>query len=168
MLKLCLKCGDLKPRSQFRKQAKVKDGLQSQCKLCAKEWDDANYADNARKVCDRKLRWQIVNASAARTNALRYYHSPRARINRMLNKRLSEILGDNRETVLHLVGIDAKLLADHIESIAPPEFSWDAYQTNWIVGLMKPYTETCDPRRAFHWSNMVPKAKLSPDDLDLV
>ena len=168
MLKLCSACDKLKPRSEFRKQAKVKDGLQAECKECARARDKQAYNRETNSACDRKLRWQIVNAETQKMIALKYYHSPRARVNRMLNKRLTDILGQKRDSVLHLVGIDAKLLSDHMESIVPPEFCWDSYQSRWGIALAVPYTEGCDPRRIFHWSNLMPRAKLSPEDLELV
>ena len=44
--KLCTKCGKVKPISEFGKNKSKKDGLQSHCKECVKEYKKKHYSEN--------------------------------------------------------------------------------------------------------------------------
>lgn len=54
-LKVCLKCGESKPVSEFSKNRNRKDGLQAYCKACqsahrhARYWGDAEYREKQRE-----------------------------------------------------------------------------------------------------------------------
>ena len=49
-LKKCSNCGELKPFSEFSKDKCSKDGLQSNCKKCRKEY----YENNKEKILKQK------------------------------------------------------------------------------------------------------------------
>lgn len=44
--KLCTKCGQVKPISEFGKNKSKKDGLQTHCKECVKLYKQQHYLDN--------------------------------------------------------------------------------------------------------------------------
>ena len=52
--KVCSKCKEEKPRSEFHKKREAKDGLQSQCKncrnQCRKQYDKQYYQENKEKI----------------------------------------------------------------------------------------------------------------------
>lgn len=49
-LKRCRKCGEMKPLTEFHRRSEAKDGLQSWCKVCALEYDQANRKAGTRKL----------------------------------------------------------------------------------------------------------------------
>lgn len=69
-MKECKKCGSSKAHSQFSKNKRNRDGLQSWCKACMaverEKWNAAN--PDRRKELDR--RWQERNPQKVRENAL--------------------------------------------------------------------------------------------------
>lgn len=50
--KKCGKCKEVKPRSEFALNRSKKDGLQSYCKTCKKEYDHDEYQRNAKTQVD--------------------------------------------------------------------------------------------------------------------
>ena len=49
-LKTCTKCKERKPHSEFHKDNRAKDGLQSWCKGCVKQNKEQYYKENAEKI----------------------------------------------------------------------------------------------------------------------
>jgi len=79
-MKTCSACRDDKSLEQFNKNKALKDGLDNQCKLCARaskaKWKKANlgntsmhnakhYALNPCKGIERNKRWRIANPAKA-------------------------------------------------------------------------------------------------------
>lgn len=54
MTKVCVTCKELKPVEDFSKRVKAKDGLQSRCKQCVKNYYLANMASHKERVYARK------------------------------------------------------------------------------------------------------------------
>ena len=56
-MKKCTKCKWMRPESEYCKYYRNKDGLRSQCKVCDKEYDQANKEHrNKRKNRNKKLK----------------------------------------------------------------------------------------------------------------
>ena len=45
--KQCTKCGEVKPVSAFHKNKRAKDGLQSHCRICRKQYRQEHKAEKA-------------------------------------------------------------------------------------------------------------------------
>ena len=54
--KVCSKCGEKRHISQFAKQTKAKDGLQNKCKICNKEYRNANKERIKKYLTDYQLK----------------------------------------------------------------------------------------------------------------
>lgn|SRR5574337_84304 len=71
--KRCGCCGEVKPRTEFYKNAKTKDGLYSSCKVChnkrTKEWSQRNHGTIAAAARARRAK----NPDAARAYGRAYY-----------------------------------------------------------------------------------------------
>ena len=55
--KTCTKCKETKPRGEFSKSRKVKDGLQSQCKACRRQYNKQYYQENREQVLERQKQY---------------------------------------------------------------------------------------------------------------
>jgi len=66
-MKKCSNCGELKPFSEFHKYKCSKDGLQSQCKMCKKEY----YENNKEKMKEYKKEYNE-----------KYYENNKEKINK--------------------------------------------------------------------------------------
>ena len=51
--KVCGKCGEERPTKKFSRNKEKKDGLNSTCKICHREYTKAHYANNRQKYIDR-------------------------------------------------------------------------------------------------------------------
>ena len=88
-MKKCGKCGETKARSEFHKHPTKKDGLQSMCKECRKEYIRAHYQKNRGKyvggnkdrrqrnrefVRDQKESGECLRCGEKRWYVLDYHH----------------------------------------------------------------------------------------------
>lgn len=106
-MKTCTKCHETKPKTEFSKHARERDGLQSWCKLCSKKCTAAYRAANPDKVriCNssyRASRPEVHRASTAKWAAA----NPEAHRIRDQNRRARERSNGGRLSP----GLAAKLL----------------------------------------------------------
>lgn len=59
IMKLCRKCNTIKDRCQFSLNRNKSDGLNSQCKLCHKEYAKDHYKDNKSSYKENKTRRSV-------------------------------------------------------------------------------------------------------------
>lgn len=93
-LKTCNICKASKPRSEFYRSARARDGLQSRCRECAKaysrEWRRQNpdrvraqnvawYAANRERHRERVKVWRLRNPAADKAIMARYRDDPKRR-----------------------------------------------------------------------------------------
>jgi hypothetical protein len=67
-VKRCTKCGEEKPRAEFRRDRSRKDGRYPQCKACEKEWREAN----AERLTAYHRTWNRANPAKKRAHDRRY------------------------------------------------------------------------------------------------
>lgn len=83
-MKLCSKCGELKVTSEFSKCTSSKDGLQPKCKICAKEYRQANkeaisvyqvahYQANKETITIQQAEYKQANKDALVIYQAEYY-----------------------------------------------------------------------------------------------
>lgn len=63
-LKRCSKCGEEKPRDQFRPDKQSRDGLYFRCRTCSADVRRQYYLDNREKVTERQRRYNAANRDA--------------------------------------------------------------------------------------------------------
>jgi hypothetical protein len=61
MTKQCKRCGSVKPANEFGKNKKAKDGLQSSCKKCWREYNKKYYKANRADCYQRVQAWRKKN-----------------------------------------------------------------------------------------------------------
>lgn len=64
--KHCSKCGAEKPLPAFNKNARHKDGIQSQCRVCYSAANRARYAANPERVRELTRAWAVANPERVR------------------------------------------------------------------------------------------------------
>jgi 5-methylcytosine-specific restriction endonuclease McrA len=75
-MKRCSRCGETKPHSEFHKQKRSRDGLQSYCRECTKAYAKAHYEANAEQIkaknrayCEAKNPDRVKKTAARRALA---------------------------------------------------------------------------------------------------
>lgn len=84
----CTKCGETKPTTEFNKDSRRGDGLQSHCRLCHKTFNANRYlanqeklraasakwrAENPEKHRASKAKWEAANAERIKANKAKYH-----------------------------------------------------------------------------------------------
>lgn len=59
--KTCSKCHESKPVTEFHRNSSTKDGLQYQCKACAREYQREYKEKNRAWVREYNRRWRLQN-----------------------------------------------------------------------------------------------------------
>lgn len=93
--KVCRRCKENKPRTEFNKASREKDGLQDRCRQCNKivsaeyraahpEKERSRHAEyhekNKEKINERVSEWQKKNPEKVRAKAQKYYHNNRKKV----------------------------------------------------------------------------------------
>lgn len=79
-MKKCTKCLEDKPRSEFYKDNKAKDGLRSDCKSCAQDKSKQYYLKNKDRVIEASQQWSRENKDRVSESSKRYYLKNKDRI----------------------------------------------------------------------------------------
>lgn len=107
--KKCGKCGEVKARSEFRKNKGTKDGLKGQCKACSREYDAKYRVENAESLKAKSLKyrgmyveakrdWRKANTDKMRTYSAKWHaaNPDKARSKRFRRRaRLANATGDH-------------------------------------------------------------------------
>ena len=70
--KMCLKCEEAKPISEFYKDKKAKDGLHSYCKSCVKEYSKKWQKVNPERAKKANKKWREVNSEYNKENSKKW------------------------------------------------------------------------------------------------
>ena len=104
--KKCNKCNSVRPVNEFSKYKRSKDGLQSNCKICVKNYRKENkesltlkakefYNNNKSKIQEKKRVYYKKNKEVIKLNSKKYYdeHSDE------IKPKLRKYRNDNKETL---------------------------------------------------------------------
>ncbi len=72
-MKICTKCKEVLPLSDFRKQGSTKDGLKYYCKECDDKLAKSYYQRNKNKITDKVKEWQKNNPDKVKSYKKSYY-----------------------------------------------------------------------------------------------
>jgi hypothetical protein len=76
-MKVCTKCGETKPLSEFYKASTTRDGLRGDCKTCFKRRAANWYQENRDHVIARVKKWQAENPDRVAATRQRRIRDPR-------------------------------------------------------------------------------------------
>lgn len=86
-MKVCSKCKELKPVTEFNKAKRYKDGLRYDCKVCQKEYRKNFYVKNKESELEANHSWKEDNRQHCRDYANQYKRKHRARYSQKENER---------------------------------------------------------------------------------
>lgn len=137
-IKHCSKCAQDKPFAEFFKDAKSKDGLQSQCKRCKSAAISAYYQTPEGR--ERKAKPSKPSAEALRRKSLKAYYKNRvaANMSRRIRKSLGVKGGKANRSWCTLVGYSALDLRQHLEAQFDESMSWANYGETWHIDHIVP------------------------------
>ena len=72
-MKICTKCKESLPLSEFRKQSSTKDGLKYYCKRCDNQSAKKYYEKNKNKIISKVTEWQKENPEKVKDYKKTYY-----------------------------------------------------------------------------------------------
>lgn len=170
-MKVCTRCGESKPESEFVK--KKKQNL-NWCRPCnaiyhreyrkKRKEKDPSYAEYER---EKQREWWEKNREYGNKRQREYRkNNEKFRISNATRARykyaVSNMLrGTMLETTFELVGCTPQEFRDHLESQFDEKMSWDNYATYWEIDHIQPIGtfDLNDPeqvKKAFHYTNCRP------------
>ena len=178
--KVCTKCKVEKELSEFHKQAKAKDNLQTQCKVCRgekgkayrqipevkqyrkeylqknkehkKEYDKKRYKQNREQIIQSQIEY----------SKKRYHSDLQYRITNNLRSRLRKALKGltKSASTLELLGCSIEHFREHLESQFQEGMTFENYG-DWHIDHIRPCVsfDLKDPeqqKQCFHYTNLQP------------
>ena len=167
LVKKCRVCKNISLKSNFYKNTKSKDGLQSQCKFCVNDYNKNYYVDNKDRLLNKQKLYvkQNRNQISARMNEyvknriktdvnFRLIRNTRRRIHQVLNGKSKS--SSSRETL----GIDIETYKKWLELQFTPEMNWSNIEIDHVKPIcMFDVTKDYELREAFNWKNTQPLLK---------
>lgn len=178
-MKLCTKCNEEKPFSEFHKnKANKVDGYQWQCKSCIKLYHNKpevkqklkesrrkSYEKNIERERKQKREWAKKNREKLREWQRQYCAErrkvdPAYKITGNLRRRLGQAVKRKSKSTKELVGCDISFLMGYLEAQFKNGMSWDNYG-EWHIDHIRPCASfDMENEReqliCFHYSNLQP------------
>jgi len=87
-MKICIKCGEEKPLSEFHRHKNRPGGHRSDCKDCRRLYRQKKYHENPEKIKLAGLKWRRANPDKAAAQTKRYPEKYKARkvLNHVIEK----------------------------------------------------------------------------------
>lgn len=130
-MKVCAKCGDDKDESEFFKDKRSSDGLQSYCKKCKSKLVCKYYKDNPSKAYKRDYSTGKYKEKGRRDY---YRHRVHQNIARVLRK---DLKGNKNNKTFTILGYTVGELKKHLEEQFKEGMSWDNYG-DWHIDHIIP------------------------------
>lgn len=160
MTKICTKCNQEKPLTEYHKQKATKDGHRLYCKSCIKIIMAERYIREKSTLISQVKDWQTQNQEKRKSYQRKYQQKPIQRIKRSLRKRIKEILGYKDFSMSLALGCTPKFLRQYLESKFQLGMTWNNYG-EWHIDHIKPLAsfnlQDKEQRKlANHYTNLQP------------
>lgn len=177
--KTCPKCEKVKDLTEFSKHRQRKDGVQSYCKQCAKQWrqDNPEYGKQWRQD-NRERISEYVKQYKATVQKERLKNDEQFRIRQYLSSNLRQCLKRvekvKKSSILKYIGCSMEDLQNHLNSTKQPEWGDDVHIDHIIPSSLFDHTNEEEIKKCWHWRNLryLPsiynKSKGNTLDLDLI
>lgn len=168
LTKTCSKCGQDKPLSEFSINKSNKDGHQSKCKDCVKEYNSRYKKENKSVIKEYRKNYYTMNRENEINNAIeyrkkrfiddpitRFKHNVSSRIRQSINRK-----GYSKKSYTEsIIGCDYNYFIKHIESQFTEDMSWNNYGTEWDIDHIIPISSANsedEVMRLNHYTNLQP------------
>ena len=183
--KVCRKCNQIKPLTEYTKDKTKLDGLESSCKSCrcikSKQYIDKNKQVNANKIfnkndvricpkCKKQKLYTDFYKCVTNPLGLAAYcklcetNDPKEQFRQQFHKALNNAIKSNNTDCLPLTGCDPHFLKLWLEFQFDEKMNWGNYGTYFHIDHVKPRSlfnneDDNDRRLMNHWSNLSPLEK---------
>jgi hypothetical protein len=154
MDKVCHKCDESKPTTEFRNRKSAADGLSYYCKSCLQTNDKGYYKKNHAKCIQAGVKYTRNRRKTDITFRLRALLNNRTRIAITSNLKQS--------STIKLLGCTILQARKYIESQFKPGMNWSNHSlTGWHIDHKLPcaafdLTKESEQRKCFHYTNLQP------------
>ena len=172
--KSCTLCSEMKPLTEYHKDALTKDGLKSKCKICRLADNAKYFAENRESVAAVQLayheknkearnayqrEWREKNKEAASAYNKEYRKNNQDKFAVNARRRRARILGNRFEKyteaqVLELYGIDCHLCMEPIDMDAPRSTGIPGWERglhfDHVIALVNGGSDTLDNVKPSH------------------
>lgn len=152
--KTCRMCNKQKLISDFHKDSRRLDGLQSNCKSCKRDYQKNYYVSYNKK--NRQKRNNYFNEKIKSDMNFRLAHNLRCRLRAALKRQKAS----KTSKTLKLLGCSLEKFKQYLESKFQPGMSWDNYG-QWHIDHIIPIsrlklTNLKQIKKACHYKNLQP------------
>jgi len=156
--KICVKCSEEKPKTEFTIMTKQSDGLNTYCRSCIKE-DRKNKDWYKNQYNEYKKNWE--NYKYSNNSNYKLKNNFRCRMNSILKKQSTQ----KNNTSLKYLGCSLKEYKQHLEKQFKPDMNWDNHGVVWEVDHIYPCSKfdlTIEENiyKCFNYNNTQPLYKL--------
>ena len=175
-MKQCTKCKQLKNSSLYNTDKRHKDGLQSRCKRCQRDWKIAHKADlqkyrktyylaNKERENKNSKKWNSAHKQLKAKYDAKYNKKPEVKIRKRLRRRFEAALQhatSKSSKSRKYIGCSIQELRDYLQKLFKPGMSWENYGfRGWHIDHIKPlcaFDLSCDKeiKKAFNYKNLQP------------
>lgn len=160
-MKKCYKCKKTLEEINFSKCSKEKDGLQSKCKTCFKEYQSQRYANNKEQINASNKDWYEKNRAKVIERTVQYKKDRRqsdplfkatVNLRRRLNRAIKATRWNKTSNFTTYIGCSLGDLRAHLENQFKPGMSWDNYG-EWHIDHMIPLSSAKSEAELLELSN---------------
>lgn len=169
--KICRRCNQTLPTTEFYIQKATIDGLKHYCKACF----NSEYYDKEKSRV-KSLSWRKANPDKVRAASRKEKSKPHNRIKNSMKRRINDYLRatNSKDTWRSVTSCTPKELVAHLESQFTPAMSWTNYGSYWHIDHIIPCA-AFDPSRpnqlkwCWHYKNLRPlEGKENVDKRDIL
>jgi len=162
--KICTKCKKKKFIEEFCVNRAVKDGLNSRCKECVKQYNKQYYKNNPEKFKEHNKQYYKANKEKYNENAMKVYHKKKLTAKGQLEYLMATLVSrllkgtiKSSPTLEETMDCTSQQILDHFQSLFLPGMTWANYGTKWetdhiIAKVHFHYSDITDPQFKKCWS----------------
>ena len=166
LVKKCRVCENILLKSNFYKNTKSKNGLQSQWNFCVKDYNKNCYEDNKHRLLNKQKLYNEENRDKINTRMgedvkNREKTDVNFLLTRNTRRRIHQALeGKTKSSTKHILGTDIDICRKRIEYQMTPEMNWLNIEIDHVKAIcLFDMSKEEELSEAFIWKNTQPLLK---------